>query len=403
MAETHQTPPTFADLKRKIETLGGGGLTQNETGENELDEIGHMVQDLEARYAEHSWYHTLFDLAPVGYLVLGAGTRILAVNANALNLLGTSRERILGEPLDSFLVPESRTVLHTHLTMVNELRATQSCRLRLHGRSPATAEVEAVGVLARERVNGEEYVLLTVGETTEHAERSKRLADLGRFSAWIAHELRQPLSSLKLAVYNTRKKCRDPDVLVHLQHADEKILEADQIINNVLAASMLKAPALQQTDLRKLIDRCIDETEDRMPTSHIRLVRKLDVLSAVRTTVDPDQIRQVARNLLQNACEALHETTGTIEVRGFADDESVGFTVTDNDDGIPEDDLEKVTDLFYTTKHRGFGMGLSLAVELVRMNGGALSIDSAAGKGTTVTVTLPRRLGSSDGEPPGSQ
>jgi signal transduction histidine kinase len=135
---------------------------------------------------------------------------------------------------------------------------------------------------------------------------------------------------------------------------------------------------------------CIDDAQRSLPTARTRLIRELDVLSGIRVAVDPDQIRQVVRALFRNACEALGDTdeAGTIVVRAFLSDGSIGFSVTHTGDG--------------TARHRRVGMGLSLALELVKMNGGSLSTDNTPGSGTTVTVTFPRRP-ERDGNPPKSQ
>jgi PAS domain S-box-containing protein len=199
-------------------------------------------------------YHALFDSAPLGYFVLDTRRKIHDINERGLDLLGTSREHALGESIEVFVEPLSRPVLQTHLDSLMELRTTQRYQLQLQGRDRGDRVVEVVSRLVPEQVNDAEYVFLTMTELTEQTEWSTRLADLGRFASWIAHELRQPLSSLKLAVYNISKKCREPDVGVHLRHADEQITVANQIITDLLAVTTVTAPRTEQIDLRRLID-----------------------------------------------------------------------------------------------------------------------------------------------------
>jgi PAS domain S-box-containing protein len=221
-------------------------------------------------------------------------------------------------------------------------------------------------------------------------EESKRLTDLGRLAATVAHELRRPFASLKLSLYNIRKKRTNSKIDTHIDRCDEKIFEGEQIINNLLKSSSLHEPELQEIDLKKILSECLTEMQKHYKGRHVRLEKKLEPLEKATLKADPLQIKEVVYNILQNSYEALFSEEGTIRVNGFIAGETAGFSITDNDEGIPKEEMEKVTEPFYTTKHRGIGLGLTIAKEIVNGHGGSLDIESKKGVETTVTVTLPK-------------
>ena len=110
---------------------------------------------------------------------------------------------------------------------------------------------------------------------------------------------------------------------------------------------------------------------------------------------DPYQIRQVFLNLLRNAMEAIPDG-GSISITTLLADNFIMFRVSDTGSGIPRENLEHVFDLFYTTKPKGTGLGLAICRKIMRDHGGEIAIDSVAGQGTTVTISLPYRWTSED-------
>jgi PAS domain S-box-containing protein len=224
----------------------------------------------------------------------------------------------------------------------------------------------------------------------EEIEASKRLRDLGRLAASVAHELRRPLASLKLALYNIRKKRTNREIDPHINNCDEKIFEGEQIINNLLKSSSLNKPEYKEIDFYAVLNECLIEIKKHYRARKARLEKKLEPLKEVTVSADPLQIKEAVYNILQNSYEALYSEQGKIIIEGFASDENAGFAVTDNDEGVPLDEIENMTEPFYTTKHRGMGLGLTITKEIIQGHGGSLEIESKEGVGTTVTVTLPK-------------
>ncbi len=390
-----------------------------------LDISDHKQKELELAQSRQE-YTDIVEMANSLILKTDAEGVVTFINHFALELLGFRREEVLGKQIVGLLIPEiessgrnlrefvqsvlqhpsentsiehenlcsdgSRKWVHWENRIVTDSRGRFSAILGVG--QDVSKRKQAEEVLKRNKEILEKLVEVRTTElmeTQKEMDRSKRLTDLGRLSASMAHELRRPIAALKLSHYNIRKKSKNAAIDKHLIHCDEKCLEAEQIIQKILDSSTLKPPQMVKTDLYTLINGCIEHIERRYAHSHLHIVRIFDSLNGLRVTVDPYQIKEVAYSILQNACEAQQHESGTITVEGGYNQEMVHFKVIDTNEGIPNSELDKVVEPYYTSKHRGFGLGLTLSQEIIRQHAGQLDIDSTFGSGTTVTVTLPYR------------
>jgi signal transduction histidine kinase len=229
---------------------------------------------------------------------------------------------------------------------------------------------------------------LQVRERSDELERAKRLSDIGVLASTVAHELRNPLAAIDLAARNVRRKAPDRALTGHLDTIEKKVLESNQIINNLLFYSRLRPPHFESVDLPALLEETLDTLKECRAGAVLRVIP--GTLAGVRLKADPLQLREVFNNLLNNACDALPDKGGKVEISGTEDVEHVTVTVRDNGCGIAEGDLPRVFDPFFTTKAKGTGLGLSVCRQIVDFHGGAIAVSSEPGKGTAVTIRLPR-------------
>jgi PAS domain S-box-containing protein len=221
---------------------------------------------------------------------------------------------------------------------------------------------------------------------------AKRLSDIGALAASVAHELRNPLGVIQMAAYNLRRKSGDPALERHLANIEKKVLESDQIINNLLGYSRIKIPNYEAVSIPDLVNECLADTANRFQNHNVAIDKDLKEVQGETIEVDPVQIKEVLNNLLANAYQALEEKQGRIQIRGTRTPEGgVEINIQDNGSGIEKEDLVKVFNPFFTRKSKGTGLGLSLSHELVRLHGGRIAIESEKGQGTTVAVILPRK------------
>ena len=248
-------------------------------------------------------------------------------------------------------------------------------------------------------------VLLIADETRlreleDSARRSEHLAALGEMAAGIAHEVRNPLTSLRgcaqeLSEIHRKSGDRDASDLAGILVAESDRLA--RIVEDFLALSRMRQPRREQLALGPMFDELRQQLtrSPEMPASLRFVIEVEDGTPPV--LADPDQVRQILFNLVTNACDAVRSLAEPqLEVRARSAEEdnplavpAVELSVRDNGSGIAPEIQERIFTPFYSTKSRGTGLGLSLVQRLVREHEGVLTLDSAPNKGTTLRIYLP--------------
>ncbi len=230
-------------------------------------------------------------------------------------------------------------------------------------------------------------------EDGEFQKRIDRLVSLGELSAYVAHEIRNPLTGIRTTVQFVGSKFKPNDP--RREDLDDVIKELDrieQIITGLLMFARPPAAQPQPTDLHAVLDRTLAMLELQLGDAEIQLSRELtDDLPLV--FVDPDLVQQVFLNLCLNAVQAMPEggalrvTTGVRRYRTRRSMVDVSFT--DLGVGIPKELMDKIFDPFFTTRSKGTGLGLSISVQIVREAGGVITAKNNPGGGATLRVSLP--------------
>jgi two-component system sensor histidine kinase AtoS len=221
-------------------------------------------------------------------------------------------------------------------------------------------------------------------------ERTKRLSEIGRLSSTIAHEMRNPLAAMQLAMHNIQRKIQNPLIDKHLETINKKILESDLIIQNLLNFTRTKTLNIEKFDLCDLIKDCISTVSSKYVNWKVEVIENLGCNKNDTIEADYTQLKILISNILDNAYQALHDKTGTITVtvHNFTKKEW-DISIADTGTGVDEQDIEKIFEPFYTTKSKGTGLGLAVCREIVEMHHGKIAVKSVKDKGTTFTITLP--------------
>jgi signal transduction histidine kinase len=248
-----------------------------------------------------------------------------------------------------------------------------------------------------------EFLVFSLKDITEHKaaqeklfitqkelESARRLSDIGVLAATVAHELRNPLGVIRTAAYNIKRKAQNPLLESHLNNIEKKILESDQIINNLLFYSRLKMPHYESVRICDILNESIDFVAKRFRGSNVSVIKKINPVKKDLIDADPVQMSELFNNILNNSYDACADRNGVIEIRAVKDKRgNIEMFFKDNGVGIDKEDLKNIFEPFFTTKAKGTGLGLTVCNQIVSLHQGRISIDSEKGKGTTVAVIVP--------------
>ncbi|MEA2088145.1 MAG: ATP-binding protein [Candidatus Caldatribacteriota bacterium] len=235
-----------------------------------------------------------------------------------------------------------------------------------------------------------------IKDLNEEVARHKRLAALGKLSAGIAHEIRNPLSSIRgLAqfVYNSFSKTdeRKEDLNTIIQEVDR----LNKLVVQVLDFAKLKKPNLARFSLNDLIRKIAElfklEIKDKQIKFSLELSPDISQIQA-----DEDQVRQILMNVIINAIQAIPKE-GEIKIKTkkalLKGEPAIKLIIEDSGIGIPEKDFTQIFDPFFSTKEKGSGLGLSIAYKLIEAHRGEIKVESKEGEGTKFVIFLPQKGG----------
>ena len=226
-------------------------------------------------------------------------------------------------------------------------------------------------------------------------ERQEKLASLGMLAAGIAHEIRNPLTAIKAWLYLQQKHLppRTPE-FEELELIGGEINRLERIVKDFLQFARPSAPQLVAVSSEQPLREVLMLMEPTLKKSNIQLL--LGEAAPAQIHVDPQQIRQVLINLIQNAADSIGEN-GTVTLRARRGEkrlhdrptEVVILEVHDTGKGIPPEVEKRLFDPFFTTKESGTGLGLPIAARIIEKHRGALQYQTLAAGGTTFGIILP--------------
>jgi two-component system, NtrC family, sensor histidine kinase HydH len=212
--------------------------------------------------------------------------------------------------------------------------------------------------------------------------RSERLAALGQLSAGLAHELRNPLGSIKGSADLLARSAshNDPMAKELAEIISVEVDRTNSLVTRFLDFARPLEPRREPTDVTTVIDRAVAR-------SKVEVMRDYDT-SLPRLAIDPELMEQVFLNLVTNASQA-SAPGAPITIRTREVDNQAEVSVTDHGCGIPADKIETIFNPFVTTKQHGVGLGLAIVAKIVDGHGGKMAVESEPGKGSTFRVLLP--------------
>jgi len=219
---------------------------------------------------------------------------------------------------------------------------------------------------------------------------SERLAALGRITAGVAHEVKNPLNSMRLWLENLKESLSyngdDPSQQA-VQVLDKEIDRLDQVVKRFLDFTRPMDVRLEATQLADLLTEVLEIAKPQLQKSNIQIAQLLPI-DVPEVYVDRALLKQAVLNLVLNAAEAM-PGGGQLRLVLSRRGEMAEITVGDTGNGIPQEDQQKIFQLFFTTRPGGSGIGLASTFRIVQLHNGSIDFTSEVGRGTTFRIELP--------------
>lgn len=346
-----------------------------------------------------TYTRNVLESMPNGLISVDRSMTVATFNPTALEVLRKSKDEVKGRPIEELLPLEEevKQVLSDSSAIVDkEVKIVQDGK----GKSFIALSVSPLKQPDSELSSGAVIILrdMTVIRELEHkVALNEKFAALGRLSAGVAHEIRNPLNSIRGFIQYFQKKLNlDGEDLRYTELMLTEVDRLNRVISKLLAYSKPREPRLAVRAVDEILDHCVKVVEREASEAGVQIVRAPVHDGAPLVLMDSDQMTQVFLNLLINAVEAT-ERDGQVVV-GYDVDEAGRpvVCVQDTGPGIPREDLDKVFDPFFSTKKKGTGLGLAIVKSIIEGHGGEIEVDSEPGRGTRFLITLKTYDGSEE-------
>ncbi|MFH1942960.1 MAG: GAF domain-containing protein [bacterium] len=336
-------------------------------------------------------YRTLFESAGTSLVILDEEQRFRLVNHAFEMLSGYPREALIGK---MNFVPFITGSEREPEWIIEKLKhPPQSWEAQFKDRNGEIKQIH----ITTSSIPESSDVLLSLSDMTQQRElerrlfRSEELAAIGELSAGIAHEIRNPLVAITTAVSLLKDESElssEGQQLLDIVKEESDHLAA--IVEDFLQFARPKKPTFKEEDIRKLLNAVVKKYKD-LDENRVKWVERYED-SLPMVSIDRHQIQQVITNLLLNGLDAMQNGgVLTIEARQekSARQERVRILVSDSGVGIPDDEISKIFQPFYSMKEKGTGMGLAICRRIMEEHDGEIFVESEVGKGTMFSLLLP--------------
>ncbi|MGM0877400.1 MAG: PAS domain S-box protein [Bacillota bacterium] len=318
--------------------------------------------------------------------------RFIYTSPSITQILGYDVDEVIGESPYVYIHPEDvPAVEKTHLTVLSNTDPKLiTYRVRKKDGTYIWIETSIRSVIDEQtcKITG----LISVSrdirkrlETDILLRKSEKLAVVGQLAAAVAHEIRNPLTSVKgfIQLFSSTKQCNEEYMKIVLDELDR----VEMIISEFLTMSRPHQEKMAPVKVDEIIRQVIQllQTQALLINKQINYIVKSDIPFVYG---DANSLKQVFFNIIQNALDAIDEK-GTVIVRVSIVESTLCIHVIDNGCGIPEERLNNLGEPFYSTKEKGTGLGLMTSFKIIENHHGSIKIDSTVGKGTTVSISLP--------------
>jgi two-component system sporulation sensor kinase A len=353
------------------------------------------LSDIKAKYTMHQkYYQTLIDNS-IDTVAIVTNCIFKYINKAGMHLLGAKHENeILGKSFLNFL---SSAYHHDFITKSTEILSTQEITMKNEWEMLSlNGDIRYIeSVIMPFMMEDKPSLQVIIRDITEHKKslehtiQSEKLLSVGQLSAGIAHEIRNPLTSIKGLLQLLDNRFLESDTLF-LDIIKDEIDKIERITGEMLSLAKPQAIIYNINNMITLVKEVVIlmDSQASMKNIDIQLVfdgKEDDYFC----NCDKSRIKQVFINLIKNAIDAMH-SSGTITIHVYCDQkQNISVDITDEGCGIPARLIESIKEPFFTTKGTGSGLGLTICYKIVKEHQGEIDVKSIENEGTTFTIKLP--------------
>jgi two-component system, NtrC family, sensor kinase len=330
---------------------------------------------------------------------------IFWLEVNRTHLLVDSSQDIL-----SFLDDHERELIRQNkvhyiypFVVMNKVKGVVMLGKKADGTPFSKSEIEVLNTFLGHSAFAFENALLyhQQRERVRKMYRADRLATLGELAAGAAHEIRNPLTSIRSTIQYLVKRMTNKDDKEMVMDLIGEVDRINEIINGMLSFSRNEKVHHEEVNLREILEQILKLVNNAAKKKQVTFQYNFSSAEEM-ILVDQSQIKQVIINVLMNAIQAIDKEPGMINfsvhlsrsASEIGSEKGLPFyiiEVDDNGKGIEEKEVERLFDPFYTTKPEGTGLGLSISYGIIQKHGGDIEIKSTVGVGTKVKIKLPKK------------
>lgn len=329
----------------------------------------------------------IIESIPVGIITLDAADQVVSCNRNTEELFGYPLPMLQGKDIHAVFPNCSATFTDTCdglLEYESECADNTGKLIPLH--------VSCSPLVGNDNENIGKVLILrdmsSIKEMELQLERSRRMAALGKMAAGIAHEIRNPLGTLRgFAQFFGNQPETSEDGRNYSRLMISEIDRLNQTISGLLQFSRPREPQFKEVAIDELFQRTISMMESDVAAKNANFQWHRD--TGVSLQADPDQLLQVLMNLLKNSINAI-PSGGSIALQCIEEDHFVKISVEDSGSGMSEDVQAKMFDPFFTTTQSGTGLGLAVSHQIIELHGGSFEVQTAPESKTVISFRLPK-------------
>jgi signal transduction histidine kinase len=398
----------IGQISRRLDTLSGQSAAESENGSDtdlvpssdtvaqvsgKIDRLGRRMRNVEEVFSalKENLDQILSNLQD-GMMLFTRDARAVLVSSSVERFLDVHRDSILGADVREIFDRSTRLgrtirdAFDAGMSIVQEEVMTETGqRIEVSMdfiHDDRTQDRNSLGALLTL------HDLESVREIESELEVSRRMAAIGRLTAGVGHEVKNPINAIVVHLELLRNKItRESGAIRHLDIIQSEISRLDRVVQTLVDFSRPVELQLRVQDLRDIVSSVLMLASAELETRQVRVVSRLPQ-RPVMVRIDADLVKQALLNVVLNGAQAM-AAGGDLEVRLTDDTRWASLSIKDHGDGIADDIRARIFDLYFTTKKDGSGIGLAMTYRILQLHHGQLDVESKPGSGATFTFRLP--------------